>query len=149
MTDVVKPALPDEDDVLAYTHQQRLHMLGQVLAQGKLPEDPSMAKVAVSLLKDMDAAALGRKRIKVDEKIADTQEQAAGVIAKVLGAAALHKPYRIADAKDITPRPAPTLGSEIPPPRLVEGEMDEVTSHESYESFVARTDALNAGSSTH
>lgn len=147
MTDVVNPVLPIEDEVLAFTHQQRLLMFRDVIKEGKVPEDPSMAKVAVSLLKDMDAAALGRKRIKVDEKIADTQSAAAGIIAHVLGAAAKAKPYRL-DATDVISRPAPELGAEVPPPRLVEGETAVVSSQDCYESFMARAAALGPGSAT-
>lgn len=141
MSEHDKPVLVDEDDILAYTHQQRLHMLSKVIVNGALPEDPAAQKVAVSLLKDMDAAALGRKRIKVEEKIADNQEAAAAVIAKVLGASASAKPYQL-NATDVIARPAPELGAEVPPPRLVEGETAVASTQDSFESFTARVAAL-------
>lgn len=147
MTDAVAPQLPNEDEVLAFTHQQRLSMLGKVLKDGAVPEDPSMAKVAVSLLKDMDAMALGRKRIKADEKIADSQEAAAGLISRVLTAAAATRPYQLRNPSDVIARPAPQLGSEVPPPLLVEGETAVVSAPETYESFVARAAAM-PGSAT-
>lgn len=148
MNDQVKaPALPNEDEVLAFTHEKRIEVLKMLMASGKLPEDPAEKKLVVTLLKDMDGAALGRKRIKVDEKVASSQTEAAGLIARVLQAAARANPYHVIDAPS---REVPVLGSEVPPPRVVEGEMAVVGgASESYETFVARTQGVDVpGSST-
>ena len=63
------PELPEENSILALTHQIRLDVLQSMFGtDSKLPEDPGDRKTIVSILKDMDAQALGRMRIKVDEK---------------------------------------------------------------------------------
>ena len=136
-TQVLAPVLPDEDDVLAFTHATRLDVLKQMFTgsngQTKLPEDPADRKTIVSILKDMDGQALGRKRIKVEEKINSNQEQAAGLIAQVLNATAGHSAFRI---QSRVPRAAPVLPDDIPNPVLVDGETETSTSSMNYEDFV-------------
>lgn len=135
------PVLVDEDIILAQTHRHRERIV-QVMTTAqdgtfRLPEDPAEKKIVVSVLKDMDAAALGRKRIKVEEKANDQLAGSSALIAKLLEQSA----HRLAGHKVPAgaSREAPVLGSEIPPPRLVEGETAAVGASESYESFVART----------
>jgi hypothetical protein len=147
-----KPVLEDEDSVLAFTHAERKKILKKMTTgedgSFTLPEDPAEKKAVISVLKDMDAAALGRKRIKVDERVADQTAGAAALIARVLGAASAAHPYR---SQTPIAREAPVLGSEVPLPPMVEGEMAVVGgASETYDAFVARTQANGGmpGSST-
>lgn len=133
----VVPELPDEDSILAFTHNARLEVLSKMMTgsngQRSLPEDPADRKTIVSVLKDMDAQSLGRKRIKVEEKLNNNQEQAAGLISAILNATAGHSAFRI---QQRVPRAAPVLPDNIPNPILVEGETETATSGMNYEEFV-------------
>lgn len=127
--------LPPDADILALTHGLRLNMLGQMFGpNNKLPEDPAVQKTMVGLLKDMDSGALTRMRIKVEEKQNNNQEQAAGLIAQLLNAAAGSSPFQI---KTPINRQAPRLPDSVPDPVLVEGETGTSAVQMSYDTFVA------------
>lgn len=133
--EALPPELPSEDAILAFTHGLRLKVIDEMFGkEGKLPEDPTDRKTIVSVLKDMDAQALGRKRIRVEEKLNSNQEQAAGLIAAVLNATAGHSAFRI--SKSVV-RQIPVLPDNIPNPILVNGETETIAASLDYESFVA------------
>lgn len=115
----VIPVLEDEDTILAQTHAVRKQVVGLLFKDGQLPVEPDDRKLLMSTLKDMDASALGRKRIKVDEKANNNQEAAAGLIAQLLQQAQGTRPYQAAIPVE---RDIPMLGDDIPVPTLVEGE---------------------------
>lgn len=129
--------LPDEDHILAYVHQERLKLYSKLTSTAVGADgDVNDPKLATTILKDMSSDALGRKRIKVDEKIVDSGAAAAQILAHVLRGAAQHKPWV---ATQPTEREAPVLGSEVPRPLLVAGELDAVGgTQETYETFTAR-----------
>ena len=140
MTTHVEPQyeLPDEDSVLAFTHHHRKEMVGHLYKNNQLPVEPDDRKLLLSTLKDMDASALGRKRIKVEEQANNNQEQAAGMIAQLLQRATLNnnRPFQSdVPMKDIVP---PQLGNEVPDPILVEGETDTIAVQGSVEEFMGR-----------
>ena len=127
-------ALVSEDKILAFTHAKRMFIVEQMLASGKLPEDPAEKKVLLNALDGMDKAALGRKRIKVEEKTNTSMAQAAALIAHVLNAPGVNQAYK---ASAPVQREAPTLPSDVPPPVLVEGETSVVQNSRNYETFMA------------
>lgn len=133
---VTTPELPGEDEVMAFVHGKRMEVLDIMMKKG-LPEDPAEVKTIVSILKDMDSQAIGRKRIKTEEKQNNNQEQAAGLIAQLLNAAAGTNPFKVTGAK----RPTPTLGKEIPEPVLVNNETSTALQQNSYDDFIARNQA--------
>lgn len=115
----VIPVLEDEDAILAQTHAVRKQVVGLLFKDGQLPVEPDDRKLLMSTLKDMDSSALGRKRIKVEEKTNNNQEAAAGIIAQLLQQAAGKRSYQVDVPVD---REIPTLGDDIPVPTLVDGE---------------------------
>ena len=130
------PELPDENAQMALTHHLRLTVLQSMFGtDSKLPEDPGDRKTIVSILKDIDAQALGRMRIKVEEKANTNQEEAAGIIAQILAATGGHSPFKLATPLN---REAPMLPNDIPPPILVEGETSTVVSTTNFDEFMAK-----------
>jgi hypothetical protein len=130
-------ALPNENEMFALTHQMRLRVLDDMFGGAKniLPEDPADRKTIAGLLKDIDAQALGRMRIKVDEKANTSQEEAAGIIAQILAATGGHSPFKLAKPLN---REAPVLPSDIPAPILVEGETSTIVSTTNFDDFMAK-----------
>jgi hypothetical protein len=137
MSDQVQvPELENEDAILAYTHNLRKSIVTELMPQGKFPGDNSDRNAVITMLKDMDASAMGRKRIKVEEKANNNQEAASALIAKMLQMAGGQKPFQAEHPiKDITP---PQLGSEVPEPELVEGETDTISAPENVDTFMKR-----------
>jgi len=131
----VLPALVEEDQILAQTHAVRVAMVGELFKNNQLPLEPDDRKLLLSTLKDMDASALGRKRIKVEEKANNNQEAAAGIIAQLLQQASGTR-HRQAEAP--VEREIPMLGSDIPDPVLVDGETSTAYIQENVEMFRSR-----------
>lgn len=131
----VEPVLEDEDSILAFTHSKRKVIVGELMKDNKLPVEPDDRKLLLGTLKDMDSAALGRKRIKVEEQANNNQEQAASIIAQMFAAASGRRPYQVAQPVE---RPVPMLGNEVPEPEVVDGEMDMVAAQGSVEEFMTR-----------
>jgi hypothetical protein len=138
MTTDTIPQLEDEDAILAFTHSKRKDVVLKITTNG-IPNDNETVKMLLTTLSDMDKSALGRKRIKVEEKLNTDQAAAAGLIAKMLSASTMFQIKPGAVLKDI---PAPKLGNEIPEPILVEGETSTNTTNETFETFSARMSAL-------
>ena len=123
-----------EDEVMDWSQDKRRWIIDQMLKDGKLPEDPAEKKVILSALDGMDKAALGKKRLKIEEKTNATQEQAAAIIAKILAGMSTNKPTTV---QNTLPKAAPVLGPEIPNPVLVEGETSVDAVQQTYTSFLA------------
>lgn len=136
MSDPTALPLEPEDDILAFTHTKRKQIVNDLMKDGKIPADQQDAKHLITVLADMDKAALGRKRIKVEERQNNNQEQMAGVVAMLLQRASGSAPYR---APIPVERTIPTLGAEIPDPVLVDGETATTATQQDYETFVAKS----------
>jgi hypothetical protein len=68
--------LMDDDEVLNYTQLQRRQFINHFTQNGQtMPTDPKDAKVLLTALADMDRSALGKKRIRTDEQIAQMNAQ--------------------------------------------------------------------------
>ena len=128
--------LPSENSILAYTQNKLQQIANQLLADCKLPDDPKIAKLALDVLDGMDRAALGRKRIKVEEQANKSQEHAAGLIAEILQKVGNNRHPSL--TIDVYAEP-PRLGDDIPHPELVDGETSPIgAGNETYETFTAR-----------
>ena len=125
--------LPDEDQVLAYTHNKRKIIVDTLMTKG-VPEDVGTAKVLIATLDGMDKSALTRKKIKVEERANVHVEQAATIIAKILTMGAATNAFKTAEPVE---RVIPTLPTEIPDPVLVDGETSVVGSNHTFETFMA------------
>jgi hypothetical protein len=130
-----------DDEILAHSHELRKRIVKTITKDGtQIPvEDPRQMAALLQTLDGMDRQALGNKRIKVEEKANQTQEQAAGMIAQLLQKVTSQKPFEAIDVPAHEVRPAPQLPAEVPPPRLVEGETATVAPQQDYDTFVAQT----------
>jgi len=130
--DAIPPEIPTDDHIFAYTHHQRKRIIKSLTKRG-IPEDHEYQKVLLTTLKDMDASALGRKRIKMEEKGNAIQENAAALISQILSKTQNMSPYQTSNP---VAKPAPTLPQTIPDPVLVDGETAIVGTQQSIESFL-------------
>ncbi len=131
----------NDDEVLDFTQIIRRKFVSTVTDQGtKMPTDPKEAKVLLSALADLDKTALGKKRLKLDKEMNETNAQTIAAIAAEVKASAMlfggNQPAATA------PRPAPVFDdSQLPPLQTVDGEMDIGTKSESYDNFKSRYEA--------
>lgn len=122
-----------DDSVLNYTQNLRKRMADRLLKAGVPPDDREGQEVLLKVLSDMDRAALSKKKIKVEEKQAMNAEQAQQIVAEALrmNSVNLNRNNLI----PIEGRVIPTLGDDIPPPTLVDGELAINPAPIDYESF--------------
>lgn len=130
----------NDDQALAYTQGLRKQIISTLTKGGtQLPvADRAQMQIILQAADGLDRAALGNKRIKVEEQANKTQEQAAGVIAELLQKVTSHKPFEVIDAEARVVREVPMLPAEVPPPRLVEGETATVAPQQDYETFTSQ-----------
>ena len=137
-TEQVMP-LESEESMLVYAQSKRKDFIEQILKLEKgVPAKASGQKVLFDALNQMETTALGRMRIKVDDKQAANTELAAKLIASVL--TGIHGKTINGNSNVIIPNnyKAPSLPEHIAPPILVPGEIDSNAGHEDYDSFIAR-----------
>lgn len=134
------PVIESEDAILGYVQNEQKRVAAHFLG-GERMNDPDMAKVGLQALRDMQAAALTRKRIKTEEKAVDNQKAAADLYAKVLTLI----PHQVPPLPEGGLRAAPSLGGDIPRPELADGELVSGSSDDSIEKFSDRT-GFQAGS---
>lgn len=126
--------LESEDQILAFTHTKRKQIVSLLLKDNKLPDDVDQQRLVLTTLKDMDSAALTRKRIKVDEKANDNTAEAASLIARVLERVSPSKTHTA--KSDVSSEP-PVLGKEVADPVLVQDETATALAQGNYENFMA------------
>ena len=125
--------LDSEESVLSYTHAKRLFIVESMLHEGQLPEDPAEKKVLLNALDGMDKMAIGRMRIKIDEKANKNMGQAAALVAQLLSSGNIAHMYNVPNG---TNRDAPLLGSDVPAPDIVNGETAINPLGTNYEEFM-------------
>ncbi len=131
--------LMNDDEVLDYTQIQRRKFINQFTNGGQtMPTDAKDAKVLLTALADMDRSALGKKRIRTDEQIAQMNAQSVDAIAAEVRRTMLGR--QLPDEV----REPPTLdGLDLPPLALVDGETDVGINSESYDSFKQRFESIH------
>jgi len=144
MSDITSPQTPvqvlppamDEDQVLDYTQQQRRFVVDQLTGNGtKIPTDTKDVNLVLSALDGMDRNALGRKRIRVEEQANKNGSVMTGLVTEMLKRS---KDVRFFQQGATTPgatRVAPELGSDVPEPVVVEGELSQSPLQMSFEAF--------------
>lgn len=139
MTTIEVQTIERDDATLVFTSDKRRLIIDQLMPAGKISkDDPKSVALLLTALADEDRQALSSKRIKVEQSAVDNNQQAAALIAQVLGEAGSRRQNNPIDVEARIIREAPMLGSEIPPPQLVEGEISEGLVVGSYEAFMAR-----------
>jgi hypothetical protein len=130
--------IENEDQVLNFTQRKRQQIVTQMMgAEGEKLKDLERGDKMVLLqaLDGMDRSALGKKRLKTDEKTAASAQAAAALIAQVLTAPGINHAGR-GDA----PRAAiPTLPTDIPDPQLVPGEIATDAPQMDVDTFMAQS----------
>ena len=121
-----------EDSILDYVHQKRKFIVDELTKSG-VSSDPEMIKITLSALKDMDSQALGKKRIKADERTGDNQAAAAALIAQILIATKSNNPTNTYIDINSVSR---CLPDSVPMPVIVDGETSLEQSRQSYEEFM-------------
>ena len=125
-----------DDNDLSFVREKRKMIINHYLDQGidKLNDVKEVALV-VTLLNDMDRTALGKKRLKTDDKKNNNSAAAIDLISKI---------FTEKNVKDIMPEDAvaklvaPELEMTLDNVTTVEGEMDTNAPVEDYESFMNR-----------
>lgn len=132
------PTKPEDVNVeehdLNFVRSKRYEIV-QVLCDdktGKVPEDPEKLALMITTLKDMSKDSLTKLRIKSDEKIAQGSTAALQLAAQVLNSVRVTQP-----ALPTTSVPV-QLGSELPVPVILPGELDKVGKNENFVSFTNR-----------
>lgn len=136
---MVVPAEPMSDDqALQYTQGLRKQIIGTLTKGGtQLPvADKNQMAIILQAADGLDRAALGNKRIKVEEQANKTQEEAAGIIGQLLQTVTSQKPFEAIDVESRPVREAPALPADVPPPTLVDGETATTAPQQDYASFM-------------
>jgi hypothetical protein len=131
--------IENEDQVLNYTQRKRQQIVTQMMgAKGEKLKDLERGDKMVLLqaLDGMDRSALGKKRLKTDEKIGASQAAAAALIAKVLTAPGINQAGM---ASGITRASVPVLPAEVPDPVLVPGEIATDAPQMDVDTFMAQS----------
>lgn len=148
---MMEQVLSEEERALAYTQGKRKALVEQLLPDSSKPSDPKDTQLALQALSDMDRVSLGKMRLHIEEKAIHDNAAQRDLIAKVLDAGGNRIRQRfkegdVLDAEDIAAqRPVPSLGTEVPPPVLVEGETSVGSSVESLDQFMTRAQQAAAG----
>lgn len=132
----------NDDQVLDYTQGIRRQLIGHLTKDGKMPADLKEQSMLLQTLDGMDRVALGRKRIKVEEKANNNQAAMAGLVAHMLtnvrrGRGLNADGTPIAAAGSAPARSAPVLSDSIPEPVLVPGETSAAPMRMSWEDFTS------------
>lgn len=122
----------DDDQIMIYTHGIRKKIVSGMTEGGKIPSDTREIQALAGVLNDMDRAAISIKKIKSDEKVADTANaNGAALVARLLKELS-PTAIRNSNFVDIVP---PTLGNDIVKPELKPGETDIGTSNLTFDEF--------------
>lgn len=124
-----------EDTDLAYTRRLRMRLIDDMTANGKMPGDNKDRITLLAALNDMDRAALGSKKIKSDQGIADMQAQAAQLLATMFNDPNVKK---IGVVVEGAVREIPTIDDLDINVEVKPGELDINPTQENYDSFTKR-----------
>jgi hypothetical protein len=128
--------IENEDQVLSYTQKQRQKIVHRLITKKHEELESSDKTMLLMALDGMDRSALGRKRLKSDEKIGASQAAAAALIAQVLQAPGAMHHGLVVDG--VINRIAPQLPATLPDPKVVPGEMDADAAQMDYDTFMAQ-----------
>jgi hypothetical protein len=134
-TEVVGRADADEAS-LDYTQGIRRQLIGILMTDVKAVADPKVANSIGGLLDGMDRQALGKMKIRVEEAQVINQEGMATNIAEILKQ--MGSGGHNFQAAEPVPREVPKLGSDVPDPILVDGEVATTPIQQDFDSFHAQ-----------
>lgn len=105
----------DDDAALEYTQGIRKRLVEDIVSAG-MPTAEDNRKILLQTLKDIDSNALGKKKIKADEKATQGLQGMSSLVAEMLTKVATSGTGISVD------RELPVLGADVPDPILVPGE---------------------------
>jgi hypothetical protein len=135
VTEVVGPVDADEA-VLDYTQGMRKQIVGVLAKDLQNLADPKIVGTIAQVLDGMDRQALGKMKLRVEEAQVMNQEGMAANIAEILRQ--MGSGGHNFQAAEPVPREVPKLGSDVPDPVLVEGEVATTPVQQDFDSFHAQ-----------
>lgn len=140
-TPEVIPATMSEKETLAFTQNVRLHVIGQLMSDGKVPEDKSDKILLNNMLDGMDRAALTKMKIEAEAETTNQLADAARSITKLLNTVE-HDVYTASNPVQRTLPEIPNDCIILVESKLVVGELDSSYREETIEEFKQRVDNL-------
>lgn len=129
----------DDDQVLEYTHGIRKQLVGDLTTDG-MPKEREDREILLKTLDGMDRSALGNKRIKKDEKMANDDRKAQMLIGQMFKHFGNTNPFtnggNVIDGVSRQIEIPDTLYDDV---ELIDGETDIGVGSESFEEFSRRT----------
>ncbi|BDD79567.1 hypothetical protein [Burkholderia phage FLC9] len=136
-TEVEVVGRQDADEaVLDYTQGMRKQIVGELTKELNNLKDPKIVSTISQVLDGMDRQALGKMKIRVEEQQTQNQEGMAANIAELLRQ--MGSGGSNFQASVPVPRDVPALGSDVPDPDLVEGEVATNPAQQDFDSFHAQ-----------
>ena len=133
MSGIINSEMPisKEDQVLDYTQEMRRKIVDKFTENG-VSKDIKEASIILATLDGMDRAALGVKKIKVEDKTATNNAQTTAMIAAMLNKVGARSMDNFDENRKI-----PELGDEVPSQEFLEGETTLGVQKGDYEQFMA------------
>lgn len=130
-----------DDVLLEESIEKRKWFISQQLKEdGSLPDDPKQQALVLKAIEGIEKVAISRKRIKIEDRTAASQEQVASLLAHVYkNVNANNNPFVVdVEAREVNPEQLgkiPTIPSHLALPTLVDGETAVNPRQLSYEEF--------------
>lgn len=138
--------LPDKDeDILRFTQEARFKLVQGLMPEGRTPDDPKVAKVLLTGLKDMDGQVQTRQRLQQDNANAQADRDVAVRAARVVdnirrqggNPFAAGNEHLLAGLRNQNPVEPEQLPELVP----VEGQMEIGAVQENYDQFMERVES--------
>lgn len=129
-----------DDEVLDFTQSLRRRLIDVITEGGvKMPVDKDSVDILLRSAGDMDRAAIGKKRLKAEDKNAEADRVAAAALARIYAQSTNINPFErtIPTSTDVMPACPATLLDNV---EAVPGELEIGVSDESYKTFSAKMD---------
>lgn len=129
----------DDDGLLDFTTRRRMSFADSITIDDK--QDPKMLALYLKSLDGIDKTAMGRKRLKVDEKANETDKHVAGSIVELLKAVGSNNPFTRAAIESRgkeTATDANIPAAELPEIEFAPGETVIGTERETFADFAKK-----------
>lgn len=122
---------PEDLRRLNLTQHIREQVIGQLMPEGKFPEDKDGRNSVIKLLDGMDRTSLTKTRLRSDDAANQNQEATLDVIAKLLA-----RTSAVAKPDQLSRKEAPALEGEFAHIETVPGEMAGGDASLNYDTFI-------------
>jgi hypothetical protein len=138
LPEVTAADIPNEDQVLAHTHQIRKQIVSDLMKSGTPINDSKQMSALLQTLDGMDRQSLTRKRMSADKEIAQgTNDTNTALLAAVLKSIPNIPRPANGEAIPVT-RELPSLPDTIDMGEVVDGQTEKAPPQDTYQSFMAR-----------